>query len=745
MTTPSNRPACCAKTQCDLAALAVPTSLPAPGEIPSDAERLVFRIEKMDCPVEEQLIRKKLSQMEGVLQLDFNLMQNQLTVLHRGSSRATMEAALSAIGLPPAPAQSDTVRTHRAGLARPAIATRTWILMGLSGLSAVAAEALVWMGQGEQTLPVVALSLLAILSGGLGTLKKGYIALRNLSLNINFLMSIAVLGAMAIGQWPEAAMVIFLFGIAEWIETLSLDRARNAIRTLMTLVPERATVQNEEGQWEIQAVNQILPGQILRIKPGERIPLDGIVVAGHSSVNQSPITGESVPVVKAVGDAIYAGTINERGMLECRVTADQDHTTLARIIASVQDAQSQRAPTQRFIDQFAAWYTPAVVLFATLVAILPPLFSIGPFADWLYNGLVLLVVACPCALVISTPVTIVSGLAAAARRGILIKGGIYLEEGYRLKAVALDKTGTLTHGQLTLTDIIPLSDHTETALLRLAAALEFHSEHPMATAILSAWHTQGHLPPVEAFESLTGQGVRGIIEGESYFIGNHRLMQSLGFGNPQTEAALLRLEQEAKTAVILASSTTMLAILAASDTVRTQAASAVRALHRLGLHSVMLTGDNQATAMAIAAQTGVDGVEAELLPEQKLASIEMLLSRYGRVGMVGDGINDAPAMAKASIGFAMGTVGTDTALETADVALMNDDLGKLAEFIRLSRTTNRILKQNILFALTLKGIVSLLALAGMATLWMAVFADMGASLLVIFNGMRILRFKTTPD
>ncbi|MBF0401046.1 MAG: heavy metal translocating P-type ATPase [Magnetococcales bacterium] len=711
-------------------------------EVAGDGEWLLFRIDKMDCPVEEQLIRKKLSQSEGVLQLHFNLMQNQLTVLHQGSSWAKIAADLAAIGLPPAP-ETGTDQAARAAVAkRPAIATRRWLLMALAGLTAVAAEVLVWLGQPERGLPVVAFSLLAILFGGLETLKKGYIALRNFALNIHFLMSIAVLGAVAIGQWPEAAMVIFLFGVAEMIETLSLDRARNAVRTLMTLAPDNATVRDAGGQWQTREVRDIRIGQLLRIKPGERIPLDGMVVAGHSSVNQSPITGESVPVTKQVGDMLFAGTINERGVLECRVTADRDHTTLARIIASVQDAQSQRAPTQRFVDQFAAWYTPTVVFLASLVAIIPPLLALGAFTDWLYNALVLLVVACPCALVISTPVTIVSGLAAAARRGILIKGGIYLEEGHRLKALAMDKTGTLTCGQLSLTDIIPLSEHGEEALLRLAAGLEAHSEHPMATAILAAWHGSAPLPTVTAFESLTGQGVQGVIAGERYFIGSHRLIETLGLCTPATEAHLFRLEQESKTVVILASSTATLAIFAASDQVREQAAAAVAALDRLGVHVVMLTGDNRTTAAAIAARTGIEAVEAELLPVQKLASVERLLHRYGRVGMVGDGINDAPAMARASIGFAMGTAGTDTALETADVALMNDDLGKLAEFIRLSRRTNRILRQNIAFALVLKGIVFLLALAGMATLWMAVFADMGASLLVIFNGMRILRFST---
>ncbi|MEO5349899.1 MAG: cadmium-translocating P-type ATPase [Magnetococcus sp. YQC-3] len=735
----ANHHSCCAHSHCGATTLAVPLPEDLLGPPPDDAERLLFRIDKMDCPVEEQLIRKKLSGLPGVLRLDFNLMQNRLTVLHRGSGRAQIVAALTAIDM--APAEEEEGADTRPVPRGPAIATRQWIWMGISGGMALLAEGLTWSGLGEDAPLVILFSLLAILTGGLGTLKKGYIALRNLSLNINFLMSVATLGAVAIGQWPEAAMVIFLFSVAEMIEVLSLDRARNAIHNLMQLAPDTASVKGEDGQWRIQEVSRIVPGQILRIKPGERIPLDGVVVAGSSSVNQAPITGESLPVAKQVGDALFAGSINERGVLDCQVTADQGHTTLARIVASVQEAQAQRAPIQRFIDRFAAWYTPSVVLFAALVALLPPLLGMGSFASWLYNALVLLVVACPCALVISTPVTIVSGLAAAARRGILIKGGIYLEEGCQLKSLAMDKTGTLTRGQLTLTDLLPLADHNERELLRLAVALESHSEHPMATAILAAWQEGGDLPPVQEFAALTGRGVKGKIDGKNYYMGNHRLVEELGICSPQTEAALLRLEQEAKTAVILATENGTLAVFGATDVVRSHAAEAVQALQGLGVHVVMLTGDNQATAQAIASRSGIADVRAELLPEDKLASIDTLLQQYGRVGMVGDGINDAPALAKASIGFAMGTAGTDTALETADVALMNDDLRKLAEFIRLSRATNRILRQNIALALGLKGLVFLLAMAGMATLWMAVFADMGASLLVIFNGMRIMRFK----
>jgi len=451
--------------------------------------------------------------------------------------------------------------------------------------------------------------------------------------------------------------------------------------------------------------------------------------------------------VKAAGDPVFAGTLNERGMLEFRVTANKGNTTLDRIIHTVQEAQGQRAPTQRFVDQFALYYTPAVVVFAVLVAVVPPLLFGTEFEPWFYKALVMLVIACPCALVISTPVTVVSGLAAAARQGILIKGGVHLENGRLIKAVALDKTGTLTHGRPIVTDMIPLVELSSDRLLQLAASVDAHSEHPIAAAIVSAWQdggkTERALLPIASFESITGRGAKAVVEGQLYYVGNHRQVEELGICGVHVEEVLHRLEKAGKTAVVLATATEPLCIIGVADTVREHSAEAIRQLHALGVKSVMLTGDNQTTASVIAAQVGIDDARGNLLPEDKLVAIDELVSRYGKVGMVGDGINDAPALAKSSIGFAMGSAGTDTAIETADVALMDDDLRKVPHFIKLSRDTSWVLKQNITLAIGIKAIFFGLALTGKATLWMAVFADMGASMIVVFNGMRLLKYKST--
>ncbi|MCR4299950.1 MAG: heavy metal translocating P-type ATPase [Gallionella sp.] len=710
-----------------------------------------FIIRNMDCPTEEALIRKRLGAVPGIGELAFNLMDRRLTVMHTLDDEQPIHDALREIGMKavPAPqAQPDACSNCEADM--PMVSSRTWAFMAVSGVAAIASEIVAWSSASEQSFAVIALALLSIATGGFSTLKKGWIALKTFTLNMNFLMSFAVIGAIAIGEWPEAAVVIFLFALAELIETLSLERAKNAIRGLMAMAPEIATVRLDSGEWREIAVADVQVGQTARVKPGERIPLDGMVTAGGSSVNQAPITGESIPVAKIAGDPVFAGTLNERGMLEFRVTANKGNTTLARIIRSVQEAQGQRAPTQRFVDQFARYYTPAVVVFAVLVAVVPPLLFGAAFEPWFYKALVMLVIACPCALVISTPVTVVSGLAAAARQGILVKGGAHLENGRLIKAVALDKTGTLTHGKPVVTDVIPLVEQPADALLQLAASVDAHSEHPIAAAIVSAWQTpvDGNgtprlLLPAISFESLTGRGAKAVIDGQLYYVSNHRQVEELGICGPHVEEALRRLEEEGKTAVVLSTENAPLCVIGVADTVREHSAEAIRQLHALGVVSVMLTGDNQTTASAIAAQVGIDDARGNLLPEEKLAVIDDLIRRYGKVGMVGDGINDAPALAKASIGFAMGTAGTDTAIETADVALMDDDLRKLPHFIQLSRDTSRVLRQNITLAIGIKAVFFVLALAGKATLWMAVFADMGASLIVVFNGMRLL--KITGD
>ena len=699
--------------------------------------KAIYRIENMDCPTEEALIRKKLASVSGIESLDFNLMQRMLTVGHNLNSLDAIESALGSIGMQ-AVLQSGETSTKDSSI-EPIPKTNWWPL-AVAGITATLAEIMELLQLGNQWI-VIALVIASIASGGLTTYKKGWIALKNGNLNINALMSIAVTGAMAIGSWPEAAMVMFLFTLAEVIEAKSLDRARNAIRGLLDLTPETATVQQADGSWVLTDVKAIALGALVRVRPGERIALDGILISGNSAVNQAPITGESLPVDKIVGDEVFAGTINQTGSFEYKVTAEATHSTLARIIHAVEAAQGSRAPTQRFVDQFAKIYTPAVFLLAVLVAVLPPLLMAQSWQEWIYKALVMLVIACPCALVISTPVTIVSGLAAAARKGILIKGGAFLEAGRSMKVLAVDKTGTLTYGKPAQTDFFALSSN-DKHIHEIAISLAARSDHPVSLAIAHANQEQKNdLKTVDSFEAILGRGVKGVIEGNLYYLGNHRLIEELGLCSDDIENRLLPLEQQGKTAVLLTNQTEVLAIIAVADTVRETSKQAIDELHQLGVTTIMLTGDNQHTAKAIGKQVGVDEIMGNLLPEDKLKIIDSRLKKDPnvKVGMVGDGINDAPALARASIGFAMGAAGTDTAIETADVALMDDDLRKIATFIRLSKSTALILTQNIVLALGIKAIFLVLTFTGQATMWMAVFADMGASLLVVANGLRLLR------
>ena len=700
-----------------------------------DAQLSRFRIEAMDCPTEQTLIQDKLGKLAGIEQLEFNLINRVLGVRHTLGGTAEIERAIDSLGMKAEPLTEGDAATATA----PSPSKTRWWPLALSGVAAIAAEIVHFTGFAPEWL-VAALALAAILGCGLGTYKKGWIALKNRNLNINALMSIAVTGAVLIGQWPEAAMVMVLFTVAELIEARSLDRARNAISGLMQLTPDMATVRQADGQWREVDVREVAIGALVRVRPGERIGLDGEVTSGQSSVDQAPITGESLPVEKAVGDKLFAGTINQAGALEFRVTAGAGQSTLARIIKAVEEAQGARAPTQRFVDRFSRIYTPVVFAVALAVAVIPPLFLAGAWFDWIYRALVLLVVACPCALVISTPVTIVSGLAAAARKGILIKGGVYLEGGRKLDFLALDKTGTITHGKPVQTDAKVLDPLFEGRAQALAASLGERSDHPVSHAIAQFGKAQGlALKEVDDFAALAGRGVRGVIEGELYHLGNHRLVEELGLCSPALEAQLDTLERQGKTVVLLLDRSGPLALFAVADTVKQSSRQAIAELHELGIKTVMLTGDNPHTAEAIAAQVGIDRAEGNLLPADKLKTIEDLYAQGHRVGMVGDGINDAPALARAEIGFAMAAAGTDTAIETADVALMDDDLRKIPAFVRLSRQSAAILRQNIVLALGIKAIFLAITFAGMATMWMAVFADMGVSLLVVFNGLRLLR------
>lgn len=692
-------------------------------------------IAKMDCPTEETLIRNKLGTVAGVADLDFNLMQRTLSVRHANQVLPDVLVALQALGFEAQVVDTAEVASPSAA---PVTTPTNWWPLGISLVTASAAEAVYWLHNGNHW-SVVVLALVAIFTGGLSTYKKGWIALKNRNLNMNALMSIAVTGAMLIGHWPEAAMVMVLFALAEVIEAKSLDRARNAIRGLLDLTPEQATVQQADGTWREVGAKQITIGARVRVKPGERIALDGEVLEGRSAVNQAPITGESLPVEKSPGDSVFAGTINESGSFEYRVTALANNSTLARIIHAVEAAQGSRAPTQRFVDQFARWYTPVVFGVAIAVALLPPLFMGAAWLDWIYRALVLLVVACPCALVISTPVSIVSGLAAAARHGILIKGGVYLEEGRKLRWLALDKTGTITHGKPAQTDFVTWGNALASDSRSIAASLAARSDHPVSKAVAQAAQTDGvALLDVAEFNALSGRGVQGQINGETYHLGNQRMLEELGQRTPELEQRIAALETMGKTVVMLVSAKGVHALFAVADTIKDSSRSAIAELHALGINTMMLTGDNPHTAQAIAAQAGIDRAQGNLLPDDKLREVELLAIK-GKVGMVGDGINDAPALARADIGFAMGAAGTDTAIETADVALMDDDLGKIPTFVRLSRATAQVLMQNIVLALGIKAVFLVLTFTGQATMWMAVFADMGASLLVVGNGLRLLR------
>jgi Cd2+/Zn2+-exporting ATPase len=727
--------ACCSG-HCDSGALPAPLE-PVKKTLATADIQTPIRILQMDCPTEEALLRNKLGDMPGVAGMDFNLMQRVLTVAHEPEAINPILDAIRSLGFTP-----EVVGGASALDEAPAEPDKPWWPLALAGVAALTSEGVHWAGL--PTWLAAALALAAVLTCGLTTYKKGWIAIRNGNLNINALMSIAVTGALLLGQWPEAAMVMVLFTLAELIEAKSLDRARNAIKGLMQLTPERATVLQADGSWQDMVAKTVTVDARVRIKPGERIALDGTITSGRSTINQSAITGESLPVEKVEGDPVFAGTVNEEGSFEYTVTAAANDSTLARIIHAVEAAQGARAPTQRFVDQFAKVYTPVVFAIAIAVAVLPPLLLGGIWFDWVYKALVLLVIACPCALVISTPVTIVSGLAAAARQGILIKGGVYLEEGRKLKWLALDKTGTITNGKPVQTDFAVLNGGDAARVRSLAASLASRSDHPVSRAVAQAAQTDGvELREVQDFEALAGRGTKGRVNGTLYYLGNHRLIHEQGRCSDALEAQLSALEMQGKTVILLTDEQEVLALYAVADTVKDSSRQAIAELHALGIQTLMLTGDNAHTAAAIAAQVGIDEARGDLLPEDKLKVIEAKISDGGAVGMVGDGINDAPALARADIGFAMGAAGTGTAIETADVALMDDDLRKLPRFVRLSRHTHAVLVQNIVLALGIKAVFLVLTLTGAGTMWMAVFADMGASLLVVGNGLRLLRVKTS--
>ncbi len=694
---------------------------------------VVIRVAEMDCQDEVKAIEARLRSLAGVVTWQVNLLERTLRVQFDPVA-LTADAIMSAIrGLGMTPELTER-----------SVRVVTWrkdpflISTVVSGVCLAAALVADWIGIPSILDPVF--HGLALCAGGWMAARKAVRAVLGRRLDMNVLMTIAVLGAIGIGQWDEAATVAFLFALAQLLETYSLERARQAVRRLLAVVPPEATVRRHGQEIRLPAV-EIAVGETIVVRPGERVPLDGIVRAGGSALNQAPITGESMPVDKVPGSPVFAGSINGEGALEVEVTHRAQETMLARIIAFVEQAQAQKAPTQTVVERFAGIYTPAVIVGAVLIATLPPLVLAEAPWPWLYRALVLLVISCPCALVISTPVAVVCGLVRAAGAGILIKGGRFLEALGGLRAMAFDKTGTLTRGQPVVVDVRPLDGADAREVLRLAATVEARSEHPLAAAVLKAAREQGIAwPQATGFRAVTGRGAQAQIDGVVHHVGSHQYMEDLGVCNRALEAILDEMESHGQTPVVLSDASQVLGVLGVADQMREGAPESLAALRRLGLRPLaILSGDTPRTADAVGRRAGADEIRAQLLPEEKVAAIRDLVRRHGATGMVGDGINDAPALAAATVGIAMGAAGTDAAVETADVALIRDDLRQLPVAVRLGRRTLRIIRFNVILSLATKAVFVGLTVAGSATLWMAVAADMGTSLAVILNGMRLLR------
>lgn len=702
----------------------------------SSGQGVFFHVSGLDCAEEIAILKAEVGPLVGGGDnLAFDILNGRMVVLSKDVAAAAIIQAVARTGMtaqlwsPNVSGSNDSRRKRQA------------VLTGASGVMTGAGFIL------DNLIRMPALAhateALAVLIGLWFVLPKAFLAVRRLRPDMNLLMTVAVVGAISLGDWLEAASVSFLFALSLALESWSAGRARRAIAALMDLTPPTARVKTSEGEMDM-APEDVSVGAIFVVRPGERIPLDGRVLSGESSVNQAPITGESVPVHKAHGAEVFAGTVNGDGALEIENLRPAQDTTLAHVTRMVEEAQSRRSATERWVDRFAAVYTPIVMGIALVILTGPPLLLGAEWTEWIYRSLVLLVIACPCALVISTPVTVVAAMAAAARNGILVKGGEHLETPARLKVIAFDKTGTITKGRASVEKLVPLNGHSEAELLARAAALEARSIHPIAQAIVAYADAKG-ISAVAAtdVQTLPGKGVFGIFNDRSYWLGSHRYLEERGGETPEVHALAEKLEAEGQSVVIIGSEDHVCGLIALADAVRPEAPAALAALRRAGVETlVMLTGDNRETARRVAASVGFDEVRAELLPEDKVTAIGELVARHGTVAMVGDGVNDAPAMVKASLGIAMGAAGTDTAIETADLALMSDDLGKLAWLVAHSRRMNGVLRQNIAFALGVKAVFTVLAFAGIATLWSAIAADMGASLLVVFNGLRMLGMRS---
>lgn len=695
-----------------------------------------YRLTGLSCTSCSAKFEKNVQELEGVSEAKVNYGAAKLTVTGQASI-AELEQAGAFDNIKVKPEQEiDTEARHQ----KPAF----W-RENRSQLIAAVLIVLAFVSQltmmGEPRFLTASLFIAAIIIGGYALFIEGIKDLIKFDFSMATLMTIAIIGAALIGDFAEGAIVVILFAISETLERYAADRARQSISSLVKVAPKVATIRRNDLEQTI-AVQDIQINDVMLIKPGQKIAMDGIVIKGESTVNQAAITGEALPVDKQLSDEVFAGTLNEAGYLEVQVTKRAADTTLAKIIQLVEAAQGERAPAQAFVDKFAKIYTPFIILLATLIVILPPLFFGGDWQRWFYQGLSVLVVGCPCSLVISTPVSIVSAIGNAARHGVLVKGGIYLEEMGKLQAIAFDKTGTLTEGKPTVTDFVVLDDQFEaTDLLQKISALEIYSQHPLASAIVALSQKRGiDATPIsiENFKSLTGRGVQGDIYGITYLIGSPTLFVS----DSKIDTIKQDFHRKSKTVIYFGTSDQVLAVIGLQDAVRQTSRQTIQALQTLGVkETVMLTGDNQATADQIGREVGVSAVKANLMPADKLKEIQALQATFGRVAMIGDGVNDAPALAMANVGIAMGVAGTDTALETADITLMGDDLARLPFIVRLSRSTLRTIKQNITFSLALKVIALLLVIPGWLTLWIAILADMGATILVTLNGIRLMRVK----
>ncbi|MDQ3589963.1 MAG: cadmium-translocating P-type ATPase [Actinomycetota bacterium] len=691
--------------------------------------RTVVRVEGMDCASCAATVEKRVGQLPGMRRAVVNFAAGRLDAEHEpGLAIEEIEKAVRDAGYGVRSAQeverSPFWRTPRAiSVSASALLFALGLVLGLAGAPEVAS---------------VGAYLAAIVVGGVPIFRAALAGLRARHMDMNVLMSAATIGAVGIGEWAEAASVVVLFAAGNALQVYAIDRTRGAVRALARLAPDEVLVRRGDSE-RLVGAGEVAVGEIVIVRPGERLALDGEVVEGRTTVDESPVTGESTPVEKGPGDPVYSGSLNGGGGVLVRVLRGASDSTLQRIARLVEEAQATKAPAEQFVDRFSRLYTPIVVAAAVVLAVVPPLLG-GEFGTWFYRALALLIIACPCALVISTPVTVVSGIGAASRRGILVKGGAALEAAGRLKALAFDKTGTLTEGRPVVSRVVPLNGRGETEVLRLAAALERRSEHPLAHAILSA-AGGADLPRVASFRSVAGRGAEGKVERNGYLIGSPRLFAERGISLDGATEALAAVERAGETPVILGSEEVILAVFGIADAVRPDARATLESLREAGVGElVMLTGDAEAPARRIAEELGV-GYRARLLPEQKVQAVRELVSKYGDVGMVGDGVNDAPALAASSVGFAMGAAGTDVALETADVALMQDDLPKLAEAVRLSRSAEGIIKQNVAASILIKGLFVLLAPFGLVALWLAVLADMGTSIAVTLNGLRLFRAK----